>query len=180
MKTVRGETPARAAMSSTVIASGPCSTARYSAAREIARRVSAFLRSRSPVAAIGGVSVAQNLQNLQLCRWCRIEGPPAGCGTHVHYCVVPWDQLELPFGVRDGVSSAGDFSASSLFHQTVHNKRLIGGALSRISRRRVIEIRRRPVLDALIELSEGHALPSGTDQALARIGPEFMRRARIG
>ena len=40
--------------------------------------------------------------------------------------------LELPFGIRDGVMSEGDFSASSQFYQTYHEKALMGGYLSRI------------------------------------------------
>ena len=87
--------------------------------------------------------------------------------------------LELPFGVRDGLSSAGDFNASSLFYQTVHHKRLIGGALSRVSHRRVREIRSRPILSALIDLSEGRELAPGTEQSLRERGPEFVRRARL-
>jgi hypothetical protein len=42
--------------------------------------------------------------------------------------------LNLPFGIRDGESSLGNFSAASQFYQTFHEKRLVGGYLSRISR----------------------------------------------
>ena len=45
--------------------------------------------------------------------------------------------LELPFGVRDGITSEGDFSARYQFHQTFHGKQLMGGYLSRVSSRRV-------------------------------------------
>jgi hypothetical protein len=44
--------------------------------------------------------------------------------------------LNLPFGFRDGEWSQGNFSAASQFFQTVHEKRLIGGYLSRIGPRR--------------------------------------------
>ncbi len=40
--------------------------------------------------------------------------------------------VELPIGVRDGVSGVGNFSSRYLLHQTVHGKKLIGGYLSRI------------------------------------------------
>ena len=40
--------------------------------------------------------------------------------------------LELPFGVRDGTSSHGNFTARSQFFQTYHHKPLIGGYLSRV------------------------------------------------
>ena len=50
--------------------------------------------------------------------------------------------LNLPFGVRDGVSSAGNFSARSQFEQTRHHKALIGGYLSRVSSRRLNTMKR--------------------------------------
>jgi hypothetical protein len=58
--------------------------------------------------------------------------------------------LNLPFGVRDGTSSEGDFNAQAQYFQTAHGRRLIGGYLSRVSRRRRAEIRSNPVLDALM------------------------------
>ena len=42
--------------------------------------------------------------------------------------------LELPFGIRSGEWSEGNFTAASQFYQTIHEKPLIGGYLSRISR----------------------------------------------
>jgi hypothetical protein len=63
--------------------------------------------------------------------------------------------LELPFGVRDGLSSIGDFIAASQFYQTVHGKPLIGGYLSRVEERTKASYGRHPVLGTLIELSEG-------------------------
>ncbi len=88
--------------------------------------------------------------------------------------------LELPVGVRDGTSSIGNFSARSQLFQTVHGKPLVGGYLSRVSRRRVEEFRRDPMLDALITLSEGGALDPERARALVAQGPEFVRRARLG
>ena len=88
--------------------------------------------------------------------------------------------LELPLGVRDGTSSVGNFTARSQFYQTVHGKALIGGYLSRVSRRRVTELREEPVLDALMSLSEGLPLDPKRERALVERGPEFIRRTRIG
>ena len=88
--------------------------------------------------------------------------------------------LELPFGVRDGTSSVGNFTARSQFFQTVHGKRLIGGSLSRISRRRIADVRREPILDALITLSEGGTLAPERENDLILKMPEFARRASIG
>lgn len=88
--------------------------------------------------------------------------------------------MELPFGVRDGVSSVGNFSARYQYFQTLHGKRLMGGYLSRISKRRVAELRSQPTLDALLELSEGREL---TPEHAARIrarATQFLTRATLG
>ncbi len=79
--------------------------------------------------------------------------------------------LVLPFGVRDGVWEAGNFRPRSQYNQTRHGKALIGGYLSRISRKRVESMRENyPTLDALIKLSEN---------AAARcVGESGARRAR--
>jgi hypothetical protein len=88
--------------------------------------------------------------------------------------------LELPFGIRDGTSSVGDFTARSQFYQTVHGKRLIGGYLSRVSRRRISDVRRDPMLDAMIWLSEGHELDASRWRSLIDSGPIFAQRANLG
>ena len=88
--------------------------------------------------------------------------------------------LELPFGVRDGLTSFGDFSAASQFHQTLHGKRLVGGYLSRVSSRRFEMVKRRPVLAVLAALSEGRDVsPAELDEARHR-GPVFVDTAKIG
>ena len=87
--------------------------------------------------------------------------------------------LELPFGVRDGTSSIGNFSARSQFFQTYHHKMLMGGYLSRVSRRRIAEIRRYEMLDALITLSEGKLLEPRREARLIAEGPSFARRSRL-
>jgi hypothetical protein len=88
--------------------------------------------------------------------------------------------LELPVGVRDGTSSVGNFTARSQFFQTVHGKPMIGGYLSRVSRRRVAETRQDPMLDALITLSEGGVIDARRERSLVESGPEFIQRTRIG
>ena len=40
--------------------------------------------------------------------------------------------LGLPFGIRDGMSSAGNVSAFGQYYQTLHGKRLVGGYISRL------------------------------------------------
>ena len=88
--------------------------------------------------------------------------------------------LEIPFGIRDGLSSYGNFSAESQFYQTVHEKPLIGGYLSRVPQNEVDRYRRRPVLDALITLSEGRPLTERQSLRVRHRGPGFVERARIG
>lgn len=89
--------------------------------------------------------------------------------------------LTLPFGVRDGVSSIGNFRPRSQFNQTRHNKRLIGGYLSRISPRRVEQMRReRPTLGILMKMSEPRRLTQEDLKVLYARGPEFAARTRLG
>jgi len=88
--------------------------------------------------------------------------------------------LELPVGVRDGTSSVGNFTARSQFFQTTHGKPLVGGYLSRVSRRRIAEVRQDALLDALITLSEGGTLDPARAPTLVERGPDFIRRGRIG
>jgi hypothetical protein len=87
--------------------------------------------------------------------------------------------LELPFGVRDGLSTWGDFSALSQYFQTAHGKILMGGYLSRVPRRRVAEAERDPVLHALILLSERRTLTSDEQRAFDERGPEMMAQQNV-
>ena len=88
--------------------------------------------------------------------------------------------LELPFGVRDGTSSEGDFSARYQFNQTGHGKPLMGGYLSRVSARRIREIKETPMLSAFLALSEGRTLPAADLEALQRSAPAFVDATRLG
>lgn len=88
--------------------------------------------------------------------------------------------LELPVGVRDGTSSMGDFSARTQYFQSAHGKAIIGGYLSRVSARRRLDVRRTPVLNALVALSEGQALTPAQDVAAHERADEFLRRTRLG
>jgi len=89
--------------------------------------------------------------------------------------------LNLPFGVRDGVSSAGNFSARSQFEQTRHQKALIGGYLSRVSSRRVNTMRNDyPTLAALLTLSEGRELNAEQARQFSENGRAFVTQASVG
>jgi hypothetical protein len=89
--------------------------------------------------------------------------------------------LNLPFGVRDGTSSAGNFSARYQFEQTRHGKPLIGGYLSRVSSRRLAGMTRQyPILGLLIALSEGQVLSPVDAVAFTAAGRSFMAEAEVG
>jgi hypothetical protein len=88
--------------------------------------------------------------------------------------------LELPYGVRDGVSNIGDFSARTEFNQTAHGRTVIGGYLSRVPRRRVDELLVDPVTRSLAILSEKRPLTANEQAVLSREGPRFVREKRIG
>lgn len=87
--------------------------------------------------------------------------------------------LNLPFGIRDGTFSIGDFSAQTEFFQTAHGKTLMGGYLSRVSERRRRELRAEPVLDALATLSERRALMAEQRQALFAGASGLVERFHI-
>jgi hypothetical protein len=87
--------------------------------------------------------------------------------------------LELPTGMRDGMSSIGRFNPASQYFQTRHHRPMIGGYVSRLSRWRRSETRRSPVLGAIFELSEGRT-PSAELAANARAGRDaFLRRTCV-
>ena len=88
--------------------------------------------------------------------------------------------LELPYGIRDGTFSIGDFSARTMFYQTAHGKTIMGGLLSRVSTRRINELRADPVRLGLALLSEGKELTHAQEIALIEQGPAFIRRWNIG
>src|SRR5687768_8829969 len=87
--------------------------------------------------------------------------------------------LSLPFGVRDGVWATGNFRPRSQYNQTCHGKALIGGYLSRISRKRVDSMRENyPTLDALIKLSEKPPLDASVKAVLDERGDRLDAQAK--
>ena len=98
-----------------------------------------------------------------------------------HVAAAPVDTrlLELPFGLRDGTTSVGDFTARSQFYQTYHAKSLIGGYLSRLAWGRLSEVQRHPVLHPLVLLSEGRAVPPAIERRGIDAGPYFVKTERI-
>lgn len=88
--------------------------------------------------------------------------------------------LNLPFGFRDGEWSQGNFTAASQFYQTFHEKRLIGGYLSRISPREMRRQHESITVRRLIRLSEGQTLTQAELDEVKRRAPGFVDRARVG
>ena len=88
--------------------------------------------------------------------------------------------MELPFGLRDGMSSAGNFSAYGQFYQTVHGKHLVGGYISRLPKRSVESYRRFPVLGALMQLSEGRPVEPGLLADAYASADRTLERLQIG
>lgn len=87
--------------------------------------------------------------------------------------------LELPTGIRDGVSSIGDFNASTQFFQTHHGRPLVGGYLSRVSERRKEEGRTGPVRRVLFHLSEGKPVPQEWLIAAHEARERFLARSCV-
>lgn len=92
----------------------------------------------------------------------------------------PVGLLELPFGLRDGMSSLGDFTPMSQFFQTFHKKPLYGGYLSRISDKRKATYRARPVLGAFMTLSEGGHLTADQTKRARDGALSFVDRTKLG
>jgi hypothetical protein len=93
----------------------------------------------------------------------------------------PMRVLVLPFGVRDGVGTTGNFRPRTQYNQTRHGKPLIGGYLSRISTRRVERMRQDyPTLDALIKLSSEGPLGGEVAAILHERGDRLVRQGEVG
>jgi hypothetical protein len=88
--------------------------------------------------------------------------------------------LNLPFGLRDGLSSAGNASAEYQYHQTAHEKPIIGGYVSRLPRGEVERYRRFPVMSALMDLSEGRSLTTERRVEVLEVVQDRAGRLRVG
>lgn len=88
--------------------------------------------------------------------------------------------LELPFGVRDGTSNVGAFTARTQYFQTAHGKPILGGYLSRVAKRHVLDAQSDPVLSALMLLSENKTLSPERLQKMTENAQALARSRRIG
>ena len=87
--------------------------------------------------------------------------------------------LNLPFGLKDGLSERGTFSARYQYFQTLHEKALIGGYLSRLPDGAIGRYRRNIVVKTLLRLSEGTPLDPGMEEEALSRGPEFVKRTHV-
>ena len=136
-----------------------------------------YARARRPLLAAAGLALA--LELLPIPRTLYSARIPA------IYDIIASDPrpvrvLELPYGVRDGLSSLGNFNAVSQFNQTRHGKPIGGGYLSRVSARRKAAYRQYPVRGALLTLSEGRPLTPAESERAQREAAQFLTRWRIG
>jgi hypothetical protein len=88
--------------------------------------------------------------------------------------------LNLPFGLKDGLGGGGGFSTVYQYHQTVHEKALIGGYVSRLPGGAIERYRRHPVLRVLMRLSEGRPLEPGMAETARQAAPELAQRTQLG
>jgi hypothetical protein len=88
--------------------------------------------------------------------------------------------LVLPTGVRDGLSSLGDFSALAQYHQTFHGRPLIGGYLSRTSPQRQQAHRDHPVLGVLIAAGDGTTPDMARWTSARNAAGAFIASTRLG
>ena len=90
--------------------------------------------------------------------------------------------LTLPFGLRDGTSSLGNFNPLTQYQQTTHGKRLVGGYLSRVTLEQRQLLRRYPVLHALAALSDPAGTPLSEPQRRLAFASRdrFMLASKLG
>lgn len=86
--------------------------------------------------------------------------------------------LNIPYGIRDGLSSYGNFTAASLFFQTAHGKPIVGGYLSRVSPRVREAHLADPVLGVLAAASEGRPVDDESLAAAAGARSAFFARTQ--
>lgn len=88
--------------------------------------------------------------------------------------------LDLPFGLRDGLSSRGDHSAIAQYHQTAHGKPIVGGYLSRLPPGEIGRYEALPLMRELLDLSEGKPLSPAQRRAAVALGRKHRGDLNIG
>lgn len=87
--------------------------------------------------------------------------------------------LEIPFGIWDGTSHSGFPNIATMYYQTRHQKRLVGGYLSRVPRARIRSQLSYPTLRMLALLSEGKPADGNLAEAAREDAAYFRQHARI-
>ena len=88
--------------------------------------------------------------------------------------------LNLPFGLRDGLSSHGNTNAAWQYYQTVHQKPIMGGYLSRLPKKGVDLYSARPVIRKLFKLSAGDVPSAEKTREAAALAHEMRHELNIG
>lgn len=88
--------------------------------------------------------------------------------------------LTLPLALGDGLSSRGEHSAAAQFYQTVHEKPLVGGYMSRLPRRHVRGYRGMKVIRTLMDLSEGRRINPARLESFIERAHSVLPQQRIG
>jgi hypothetical protein len=88
--------------------------------------------------------------------------------------------LSLPFGLRDGLGARGRYSPTAQYYQTHHEKRLVGGYLSRLPRDSEARYRGNSTLRVLLRLSEGTPVDDDLMRMGLNRGLRNVERLKIG
>lgn len=88
--------------------------------------------------------------------------------------------IEIPYGISHGEGSEGAFSSESQFYQTLHEKPIFGGAMSRVSDNQLRRQRRFRILQLLLRLSAGEPVNQTEILRARRAARRFVRSARLG
>ncbi|MBI2219631.1 MAG: hypothetical protein HYU53_00285 [Acidobacteria bacterium] len=87
--------------------------------------------------------------------------------------------LEIPFGIWDGRSQTGVPNTAKMYYQTRHEKRLVGGYLSRVPRRRIRSQLSHPTLRMLTLMSERQPVDRTLAEAARQDAGSFLQKGRI-
>jgi hypothetical protein len=88
--------------------------------------------------------------------------------------------LDLPFGLKDGLTTMGAMNPATLYWQTLHGKPMLGGYLSRISDVTRARYAAMPIPGALLALSEGRPVSAEARAAARESAPAFLASSHLG
>lgn len=91
----------------------------------------------------------------------------------------PGGVLEIPLGVRDGFGADGRIDPRTLFYQSIHERPMVGGYISRVPQSIKDAYRASPVLGPLLRLSGGLAPLAAPGPDTGRLAGEFLRQQGV-